>query len=221
MFGTSNHRTPKWLKKAEKHLGFLAIPNIAILIITLQAFGTLVVNHNPAWHWRLALAPARVMELGEYWRLLTFLALPLSTSLFWAIFVLWFIYFILNILEEQWGSFQTTFYVLISVLLMLALSFSLKVPILDIGHFESTLFLAAATLFPDFEILLFFFLPVKLKWLAWFTGAYVIWQLIVGSWPERAMLAGIYANYLLFFGPTLLYQIKRIYRNVNYKRKLK
>ena len=68
--------------------------------------------------------------LGSVWWLIvsigvlvTFLALPLSLSPIWAIFVLGFIYFTLNSIESRWGSFRTTLYVLISILFTIAFSF--------------------------------------------------------------------------------------------------
>ena len=45
--------------------------------------------------------------------------------------------------------------------------------------------LAFAYLFPDFEILLFFVLPVKVKWIALLTWGLFIFTLVAGGWPDR------------------------------------
>src|SRR5205823_2070717 len=140
------------------------IPGIGILFITLQALGFLLVASDPIWMLRLALDPDAVLRGHEYWRLITFLALPLSMSPLWVIFVLWFLYFIFSSIETEWGSFKTTFYVLVSVVVTIAFSFAFNYPVTQVSHFESTLFLAAASLFPEMEILLFFVVPVKMKW---------------------------------------------------------
>src|SRR3990172_1903913 len=50
----------------------------------------------------------------------------------------------------------------------------LPFPIAYVGDLESTLFLAAAALNPEYQILLFLVLPVKIAWLAWLTGAFVL-----------------------------------------------
>src|SRR5689334_10981964 len=119
---------PKWLRYLSRKLNWLAIPNIAVLLVTLQALGFLFVYSDPAWVERLALIPEAVLQ-GQVWRLLTFLALPVSLSPIWVIFSLWFLYFILNSIESRWGAFKTTFYVLVSVVLTIIFSFAFGYPV--------------------------------------------------------------------------------------------
>lgn len=213
-------QSPQWLRTLERKLSWIAIPNIAILLVTLQALGFLMVAYQPIWVERLALIPSYVLT-GEYWRLITFLALPLSLSPFWVIFVLWFIYFILNAIESEWGAFKTTFYILICYVLTVGFSFIFDYPITQITDIETTLFLAAASLFPEMEVRLFFLLPVKMKWLAVLSGGFVLLRFFQLDWVGKGYLLAIYANYLLFFGPMLLDHIKHAIRRWNYRRKLK
>ena len=93
------NQDPKWLRTLSRRLKWLAVPNIAIIFITLQVMGFLFILSDPVWFERLALIPERVLQ-GEIWRLITFLALPLSLSPLWMIFTLWFLYFILNMIES-------------------------------------------------------------------------------------------------------------------------
>jgi hypothetical protein len=209
--------SPKWLRFLEKYLGWLAIPNIAILFVTLQAAGFLFVMLDPVWLTRLSLIPEAVKE-GEVWRLVTFLALPISLSPIWVIFVLWFLYFIIGSIESMWGAFQTTFYILLSVLLTIAFSFTFDYPVTSVAHLESTLFLAAAALFPSQEIRLFLLFPVKMKWLGWLAIAGVAIEFIRSSWLDRLYLITIYSNYILFFGPVMGSRIKNAYRRWRFKR---
>jgi hypothetical protein len=209
-----------FMRTLERKLGWIAIPNLAIIIVTLQACGTIFVLMDPAWTLRLALIPEFVLA-GEYWRLVTFLALPLSTSIIWAIFTLWFLYFVVSTIENEWGAFKTTLYVLVSYVVMVAFSFLFHYPITQIAGFESTLFLAAASLFPETTILIFLVIPAKMKWLAWFTGALVLYQFATGGWLDRLYLVAIYANYLIFFGPAMLVSLKQAHRRWDYKRKLR
>jgi hypothetical protein len=83
---------------------------------------------------------------------------------------------------------------------------------------ESTLFLAAATIAPEYQILLFLVIPVKMKWLAWLTAAYIVWALIVGTWLSRLYLLVMYSNYLLFFGPYFFGRLWAFYRRQKFKR---
>jgi hypothetical protein len=175
---------------------------------------------DPIWLSRFALDPERVSN-GEYWRFITFLALPISQSPIWVIFSLWFLYFIINTIEQAWGEFQTTLYTLISITLMIGFSLLFQFPITQVSAFESTLFLAAAALFPEMEVQLFFIIPVKIKWLAWLTMGLVLFNFLTGSWVERFYLLAIYMNYLLFFGPAQVSRIKQIYRKHVFQSKMR
>ena len=216
----ANGTTPKWLHVLERRLAWLAVPNIASFVVGLQFIGFIFIFSDPDWRWRLALIPELVLQ-GEVWRLITFLALPISMSPFWLLFVLWFLYFIVDGIENTWGAFKTTFYILLSVVLTICFSLLFMVPIAYIGDLESTLFLAAAALNPEYQILLFFVLPVKIGWLGWLTGGFVLWRFITGSWLDRLYLLAIYSNYLLFFGPYHYRQLKQKYRRWQFKRQFR
>jgi membrane associated rhomboid family serine protease len=115
---------------------------------------------DPIWIGRFALVPELVLR-GEYWRLITFLALPLSLSPIWIFFTLWFMYFVVTAIERYWGAFKTTFYVLVSIVWTILFSFAFNFPILQVKEFESTLFLAAAALYPEMEVQLFMVIRLK------------------------------------------------------------
>ena len=146
---------PKWLRFLSRRIGWLAIPNIALVFVAFQICGFFFVfARGPEGFGELALVPELVGR-GEVWRLVSFVAIPLAMSpLFFAV-TLWFEYFILNSIEAEWGAFKTTFYVLTSVLLTIIFSFLFDYPVTRITDFTSTLFLAAM-LFPDFEIQMYF-----------------------------------------------------------------
>ncbi len=211
---------PKWLRKLERPLGWIALPNIALIVVTLQGLGFLMVASDPAWAVRLALVPEAV-KMGEWWRLVTFLALPLSDDPIWVLFALWFLWFLLGALESAWGAFRTTFYVVFSLALTVAFSFAFDYPITDVRHFESTLFLAAAALFPEMEVRLFMIFPVKMKWLSWLNGLMVGWNLVQAGWVERLYLGVVYSSFLLFFGPAFLASLHHRARREAFRRKMR
>jgi membrane associated rhomboid family serine protease len=209
---------PKWLRYLSRRLSWLAVPNIAVIFVSLQILGFLSVLTDRIWIERLALLPERVLQ-GEIWRLITFLALPISMSPLWMIFALLFMYFIINAIEEMWGPFKTTFYFLVSIVLTIVFSLVTGYPVTEASDFSSTLFLAAATLFPNYEIRLYFFIPVKMKVLGWIAMAFVVLRMLQGSWMDRLFLVTIYSNYLLFFGPTLIYQLREWKRRREFRAK--
>src|SRR5260221_10828225 len=109
-------QTPKWINRVERLMPGLGVPNLALYLVGAQALGFLATLMEPrAWE-LFILVPGLVLK-GELWRLITFMAMPLSTRPLWMVFVLSFLYFVINGLEEEWGAFPTTFYVLCSGLL--------------------------------------------------------------------------------------------------------
>jgi hypothetical protein len=212
-------QTPKWIDWLDRRMPGFGIPNLALYLIGAQACGFLLRLANPNAVLLLLLDPSLVLK-GEVWRLVTFLAVPLTSNLLWMVFALYFLYFIINGIEAEWGEFRTTLYVLVAVLLTIVFSFAFQVRIDNTAELGSTLFLAAATIAPEYQILLFMVLPVKMKWLAWLTVAYIVYALIVGSWLSRLYLLTMYANYLLFFGPYFAGRLKAFYRRKKFQQEI-
>ncbi len=64
---------------------------------------------------------------------------------------------------------------------------------------EASVFLAFATLYPEFVFYIFFVVPVKVKWLAALQVLGYIYLFAIGDWQIRLLLLASIANYLLFF----------------------
>lgn len=138
---------------------------------------------------------------GQVWRLVSFLFVPVSLNpnpLFFALSV-YMIYWIGSSLENAWGSFKFDVY------LLLGMAGSWVACLLTgaasaMGIYYS-MFFAFAYLYPEMQILLFFIIPVKVKWLGLFAGVmYVINILFSGSlMTSLALLVGV-VNFLVFFG---------------------
>ena len=163
-------QTPRWIDWLDRRMPGFGIPNLAVYLIGAQGCGFLLALVNPNAIFLLMLDPSLVLK-GEVWRIVTFLAVPQTLSPLWMAFALYFLYFIVNGIEEEWGEFRTTLYVLVAVLFTIVFSFVFQVRIDSTAELGSTLFLAAATIAPEYQILLFMVLPVKMKWLAWLTVA--------------------------------------------------
>ncbi|WP_252891201.1 hypothetical protein [Thermoclostridium stercorarium] len=88
----------------------------------------------------------------------------------------------------------------------------------DATHLNLSLFLAFAYLFPDYEVLLFFIIPVKVKYLAWLDWAFIAFSVIFGSIGMKIVAIVSVLNYLLFFGPDIIDRI-RLRRKVYINRK--
>jgi len=212
-------QTPKWIDWLDRRMPGFGIPNLALYLVGLQMCGFFLTLANPKAFGLLILDPHMVLR-GEVWRLVTFLAVPVAGDALWMVFALYFLYFIVGGIEEEWGEFRTTLYVLVAILLTIAFSFIFRVPIFSSDKLASTLFLAAATIAPEHQILIFFVLPVKMKWLAWLSVAFIIFTLIFGSMLSRLYLVTMYTNYLLFFGPYFTGRLKAFYRRKKFQQEV-
>ncbi|NLB63061.1 MAG: hypothetical protein GX801_03010 [Fibrobacter sp.] len=202
---------PRWLTWAEKKFGWIAIPNLPLFLVGIQALGFVLLavkgGSNPAvasqLASRLVLDPQAVLN-GEIWRLFTFIAIPMSHG-FWMIFVLWFLYFVFNSLAMAWGDFKLTVYFLIAWVGTVLASLLLNVPVESFIFIESTFFFALATLIPNREILFFLIVPLKVKWIALFSATLmVLFPLLFSDWAYRVYVMVAFLNYLLFFGPSYI-----------------
>ncbi|MEG1989250.1 MAG: rhomboid family intramembrane serine protease, partial [Oscillibacter sp.] len=119
---------------------------------------------------------AKVLS-GEIWRLVTFVFVPESNQLFMLAISLYFYYFIGNILEREWGTPKFNLYYFFGMALTVltaviaALASGSNVTLSGTYYVNMSMFFAFAMLFPDTQVLLFFFIPVKMKWLAWADAA--------------------------------------------------
>lgn len=193
----------KLIDSLERRFGWIAIPNLIIYLVIGQvlvwAMRTFLNYPMDA----ISLVPLLVAQ-GEVWRLFTFAFFPPEMHPLFLIFA-WYILFMMgNALEHYWGSFRFTLYVLSGLLFSvvaagIALFLYPNVVISNI-FISSSIFLAFAFLNPDYEFLLFFILPVKVKWLAMLT-----WILLLVSFLSSPLigkviiLAGV-GNFFLFFG---------------------
>ena len=114
---------------------------------------------------------------GEVWRLFTFVFIPQSTSPLGLVLTLYFYYLIGNTLENTWGDFQFNVYYLCGMLGAI-----LAAALTGYGtsyYINLSLFFAFAMLYPDFQVLLFFIIPIKMKYMALFSGALCLIDLLM------------------------------------------
>ena len=111
---------------------------------------------------------------GEVWRIITYIFVPMYGSPFSLLIALYFYYWIGSTLERQWGTAKFNLYyfsgVLLTVLGVTIVSLATGNHFLGIAgtHYVNlSMFLAFAALYPETQVLLFFLIPVKMKWLAW------------------------------------------------------
>ena len=200
-----------WLDRfCAKHRN-LAVPNLMLYIVignvivfVLDMFSRYSFSHM------LTFVPYYIFH-GQIWRLVTFIFVPEGSNLLFVAISLYFYYFIGNALEREWGSARfTVFYgigVLVNIAVGLVLSFLYGLnypwPVVSMYYINMSLFFAFAALYPDLQVLLFFIIPVKVKWLAWIDAAFFAWSILSSlfhlNWVGVVLPVVAILNFLLFF----------------------
>ena len=146
---------------------------------------------------------------GQVWRLITFIFIPPTPSLLWIAFTLYFYYWIGSSLEKTWGTFMfTAFYALsLAGTVLAALVFGGSY---DGFYVNLSMFLAFAYLYPEVEVMIFFFIPVKIKYLAWLDTAFLIFSFAVGDIATKLSIIASLTGFLVFFGRDI-YQTARMF----------
>ena len=86
-----------------------------------------------------------------------------------------------------------------------------------------TIFLAFAVCYPDMRIMLWFIIPIKMKWMAGFYAALIIYSMIISSWGGRVAIIASILNFLIFFFSTRNYRSvspKEVHRKRTYHRQV-
>ena len=195
-----------WLDKLERRLGFLAVPGLMRIVVGLTALVFMLVRLNPDFRFVLDLDPARVLH-GEVWRLVTYIFLPQTASFLWIVLFLWFLWFIGDGLEQAWGAFRLTLYFFVGVIGTTAAAFFFGARFSN-SMLYASLFYAFARFYPDQVIYILFILPVKIKWLAWVSAAFLLLGFFMNSNSYRMALVAALSNYLIFFGPEIVYEAR-------------
>lgn len=188
----------KFLDKLERKFGKLAIHNLMGYIVFSNAAVYILAYFQSDFLSYIYLSPYSVLH-GEVWRLVTFLFIPPMTSILFIILALYFEYMIGISLEHEWGAFKFNIYYFVGVIGTIIASFITGLPMSN-GYLNLSLFFAFAKLFPEFELLIFFILPVKIKYLGWISWIMLIISFILGSMSTRVAIVVAILNYILFFG---------------------
>ncbi|MGI5936793.1 MAG: rhomboid family intramembrane serine protease [Oscillospiraceae bacterium] len=174
----------------------------------------------------LTFSPAMIAR-GQIWRLVTFVLIPERFD-FWLVIFLYFYYFIGNTLERHWGTAKFTVYYLSGILFTIIYGFVFwgitgRNFTVSASFINLSMFFSFATLYPDTRVLLFFFIPIKIKWLALFDAAFFIIEILRLSFPANLLPVVAVLNYLLFCGEYLLdylrpYKARASRNTVNFRR---
>ena len=204
-----------WLYKQQRKFGKYAIGNLMLIIVIGQLFvffaNLLFVDYSVASWFSFNRS---LILAGQVWRLITFIFIPDVSNVLFFILSLYFYYMIGGALENEWGAWVFNVFYFVGVFCTAAagmLTGNASNQFLNLS-----LFFAFAILFPDYQIMLFFILPVKMKYLAIINALIYFYYLVVGTWSTRASIIAALVNVALFFGGTFS---KRVKNDLSYRKR--
>lgn len=196
---------------------YIAIGNVAIYLIDTFSMGQLSLADALRFN-------AMAILHGQVWRLFTFVFISMSgdlflkgTGIFFVAVSAYFYWWIGALLEREWGSTKFTVFYLGGVLLNIL--FGMVVGYADMYYVNLSMFFAFATLYGDMQVLLFFLIPIKVKWLAWVDGALFAWavlsNLLAGFWIGALLPIVAILNYFIFFWQDFRYMFTKAKRRTS------
>ena len=210
-----------FMTKLERKFGKFAIPNLTVILISGFILGYLIEIFSPEALELIALNPEKIMQ-GQIYRLITWVVMPPESISVFIVIMLFFYYSIGRSLEQTWGDFRYTIYIISGILFtdigMLVTYFIMKAmgqaDLLNIyysygAYGASTyylcmsMFLAYAFMFPDRQVLLYFIIPIKVKWMGYLDIAYLLVTVIqyglIGYYTGMITVVMSVFNFVVFY----------------------
>lgn len=248
----------KFIDKLERKFGKYAIPDLIRYVMVVYVAGAVLGLYDSTqsvgiYDTFLALDYNKVFR-GQIWRLFTFLIEPYGlTATGGIVFQILFLLIQVNLfmlfgrsLERAWGTFRFNLYMIagwfFNVLAGLILYLSpahVSVYASGFQYIYWAMFFAFAAVNPNLQLMLWFLIPIKVKWLAMLDGVYLGYMVIRylyyavlfrGTSYSAVFISGAVAilvalaNFLIFFFTTRDYRRvspKEIHRKQEFRRKMR
>ncbi len=227
----------KFLNKMERKIGKYAISNLSLYLIIAYVIGYILSMTGVMDVF--SLNPYYILK-GQVWRILTWILVPPSTISIFTVIMLYFYYQLGTALERTWGVFRYNVYIFSGIIFTILGAFGLYAastlsggsPVemgaaVSMGfstyYINLSIFLAFAATYPNIQVLLFFVIPVKVKWLAYIDVVLLGYQFffdpMIGMAGRIAIVMSL-LNFLVFFFGTRNYKNispKEMYRRRAYR----
>lgn len=196
-----------WLDKMERRFGRYAIRNLTMYLLAGYAIGYLLSFTMPQLLTYFTLEPALILK-GQVWRLLSWVIIPPNDNIIFVIFMMLLYYSLGNTLESYWGAFRYNVYIFSGILFTVIGAFIVNGLIGGITGFGSlystyyinmSIFLACASIMPDYQLLLYGIIPIKMKWLAILDVVLLAVDAVQGGLIIRSVIIASLLNFIIFF----------------------
>ncbi len=210
------------LNKLERKFGKYAIPNLTMTILIIYAVGYVFYYmarymNATAIYGYILLDPYAILH-GQVWRLFTWLLAPPQMDILSFLITSFFFYYpIGRQLEAVMGDFRYNFYLLggffftiIGAFLnyafyaiaapgqaqMISMTSSLY---FTPYYVTMSIFFAFAVTFPEDRVLLFFMVPLKIKYLGIVYGVFLAYEALQGSTVQRIVIICSLFNFFVYW----------------------
>ena len=202
-----------WLDKLERKFGRFAIPNLTVYLLAGYVIGFGIMYLMPDMIGYLTLEPALILR-GQVWRIISWVLIPPTTNVISLVFLVLLYYSLGTALESTWGSFRYNVYIFSGLLFTVIAEFGLyayfrfrygvEMPLSMIGlvstnYITMSIFLAFAAIYPDMEVLLYFILPIKMKWMALVYVVMAGYSFFRGGLMTKVAIGASLLNFIIFF----------------------
>lgn len=202
-----------WLDKMERKWGRYAITNLTVYLLAGYVIGYGILRFMPSLIVWLTLEPGLILR-GQIWRIISWVLIPPTSNLISILFLVLLYYSLGTALERTWGSFRYNVYIFSGILFTVAAAFILygviffttgismslsSVGIVSTNYITMSIFLAFAAIYPDMEVLLYFIIPIKMKWMALVYAAMAVYYFVTGGLATRVAIGASLLNFVIFF----------------------
>ena len=226
----------KIINKLERKFGRFGIPHLTNYILVCYVIGYLLSMTKTSLISYLYLEPGLILQ-GQIWRLITWVLVPPGMSnILFVLIMLMFYYSLGTTLERTWGTFRYTLYIFSGLLFTVIGAFLLYFIeggyVLFAGMFSTyyismSILLAFAVSYPDMRVLLYFVIPIKMKWMAFVYVAMIGYDIFnyvrMGVWQMAVPIVASLLNFIIFFLSTRdiqRYHPKEVKRRQEFKKEV-
>ena len=210
------------IQRLERRFGRYAIPHLMNYIIGGYLIGYLVyvaslMTDQPLIMY-LTLDPRLILQ-GQVWRLVSWVLIPPMQNVFFEIIMMVFYWQLGTVLENTWGTFRFNLYIFGGILFTIIGAFVVfiatylmtGIPVSLNGYFSTeyinlSIFLAFAVSYPDMQVLLYFIIPVKMKWMAIVYALIALYEFAMSGLAGKVAIVASLLNFIVFYLMTRNYK---------------
>lgn len=209
------------LNKLERKYGRYAIPRLSVYIVIAYIAGYILQFVAPNVLSLLLLDPYKILH-GQVWRIVTWAFMPPYSMSLFTVINLFFIYSIGSTMEKMWGDFRFNVYVFGGMLFCVAGAFilygvealtgvlgseifgmsgfsAMMAPYFTTYYINASMIMAFAMSLPEARVMLYFIIPIKMKYFAYIELFFVVIDLVVGNPIRRCVIILSMLNFAIFY----------------------